>query len=451
VRRWLLSVGAAAMYCIGLTSMQSSETGGRTAAERGREIVLRQPLNPGFWSLQAYEDAWKRWGVAEKPADYGRAFRERYGLHAAPYDNRGLPLGLMQSNRLLQKGIVNNCLLCHAGSIAGRTYIGLGNASLDFQALFDELSEADGIKIELPFQFSYVRGTIDPVSPVAFLMRFRDADLNLRKPIGLTYFKDVCSDPPAWWLIKRKKTRDWTGGIDARSTRVDLVNLLSPLHSGEHIKKQEAVFADILAFLHNIESPKYPFAIDAELAERGHTVFDRHCAKCHGTYGPDGAYPNRIVSIEKLGTDPVLAEAVSEKNMEHFNKSWLAQQVGPDGERFRVTEHHGYQAPPLDGIWATAPYFHNASVPTVYHVLNSKARPKIYTRSFRTAEVEYDPVKLGWKIQELAKSPDPTLPADERRKVYDTTQRGRRNSGHLYGDKLTEEERLAVIEYLKTL
>jgi mono/diheme cytochrome c family protein len=444
-------VAVAAICSVGLSSGQAAETGGQTAADRGRDIVLRRPLNPAFWSLQAYENAWKQWGLLEKPADYGRAFRERYGLHTAPYEDHGLPLGLMQSNSLLRKGIVNNCLLCHAGSVAGRTYIGLGNASLDFQSLFDELSATDGLKIDLPFQFSYVRGTIDPVSPVAFLMRFRDADLNFRKPVDLAFFKDVCSDPPAWWLIKRKKTRDWTGGIDARSTRVDLVNLLSPFHGGDYIKKQEAVFADILAFLHGIESPKYPFAVDSKIAARGHTVFNQHCAKCHGTYGSDREYPNLIVSLEKLGTDPVLAEAVCEKNIEYFNKSWLAQQVGPDGERFRITEHHGYQAPPLDGIWATAPYLHNGSVPSVYQVLNSKVRPKIYTRSFHTGEEAYDPAKLGWKIQELANLRDAASPGFERRKIYDTTQRGRGNGGHLYGDKLTEEERLAVIEYLKTL
>ena len=46
---------------------------------------------------------------------------------------------------------------------------------------------------------------------------------------------------------------------------------------------------------------------------------------------------------------------------------------------------------------------------------------------------------------------DPALPARERRKVYDTTQPGRSNGGHTYGDDLTDDERLAVIEYLKTL
>jgi hypothetical protein len=262
---------------------------------------------------------------------------------------------------------------------------------------------------------------------------------------------DVCSKPPAWWLLKRKKTRDWTGGIAARSDRVDLVNLLTPLNSAGYIKDHEKVFADILAFLLSVESPRYPFAINHELAARGQEVFSETCARCHGSYGKDSKYPNRIVMLDELGTDPVLAEALTEKNIDYLNQTWLGQQIGPDGKPYRFMVNHGYQAPPLDGIWATAPYFHNGSVPTVYHVLNSKARPTRFTRSFQTGKEEYDPVKLGWKFTELQTPPDPQLPGFERRKIHDATLRGQNNTGHTFGDKLTEEERMAVIEYLKTL
>jgi hypothetical protein len=60
-------------------------------------------------------------------------------------------------------------------------------------------------------------------------------------------------------------------------------------------------------------------------------------------------------------------------------------------------------------------------------------------------------VKLGWKITVLDKAPEASLPEIERRKVYDTTLPGQSNSGHDFGDKLSEDERMAVIEYLKTL
>jgi len=55
------------------------------------------------------------------------------------------------------------------------------------------------------------------------------------------------------------------------------------------------------------------------------------------------------------------------------------------------------------------------------------------------------------KITVLQQSPDPKLPGYERRKIYDTTQPGRSNAGHTFGDDLTDPERMAIIEYLKTL
>ena len=228
---------------------QSANAADRASPERGRDIMFYHSLNPANWSLQAYDDAWKQWGVSEKPADYQKAFMERYGLHAVPFDNHGKPMGLIEASRFFGKGITNNCLLCHAGTVAGQTIVGLGNASLDLQSLFQDLSRADGMELQLPFQFSYVRGTIDPINPLAFLMQFRDADLKLQKPHPFHYSANICSDPPAWWLLKKKKTRDWTGPIDVHSTRIDMVNLLTPLNGSEYIQSQEVAFADIEAYL----------------------------------------------------------------------------------------------------------------------------------------------------------------------------------------------------------
>ena len=96
--------------------------------------------------------------------------------------------------------------------------------------------------------------------------------------------------------------------------------------------------------------------------------------------------------------------------------------------------------------------FHNGSAPTVYHVLNSKARPKIFTRTYRTDLDAYDAGKLGWKVEVLSETPDAKkLAPIEYRKIYDTSRVGRGNGGHTYGDKLSDDERMAVIEYLKTM
>lgn len=449
--RWFvwLCMGIGVGICF--TRCGASQAGELTPAERGRQIMFHRSLNPPIWPMTTYENVWKQWGVPEKPANYAEAFMERYGLHPAPFDNQGRPMGLLEAKGLFFKGIVNNCLLCHAGRVAGQTIIGLGNASVDIQALFEELGAASGFQRDFPFRFSYVRGTFDPVNGASWLMQFRDAELEVVKPVPLSYTRNICSDPPAWWLLKRKKTRDWTGGIDARSTRVDMLNLITPLNSGTYIKQQEGAFADISAYLLTIEAPKYPFPIDEKKAAQGREIFKETCVRCHGSYGPGGSYPNKIVPLDEIGTDRALANSLTPALVERLNQSWLARELGPDGKPYRLLDHKAYQAPPLDGIWATAPYFHNSSVPTVYHVLNSKARPKIFTRSYRTEREDYDPVKLGLKITILDAPPDASLPGWEKRKIYDTTVPGQGNGGHTFGDDLSEDERMAVIEYLKTL
>ena len=212
--------------------------------------------------------------------------------------------------------------------------------------------------------------------------------------------------------------------------------------------REEKTFADIQAYLLSLEAPKYPLPIDAPLAERGHKLFDQHCARCHGTYGAGGSYPNKIIPLEVIGTDRSRFDGIPSVVGEFYNRSWFAREKD-DG--YQVAETAGYQAPPLDGVWATAPYLHNGSVPTLYDLLNSKTRPKRFTRSFRTEIEDYDPVKVGWKVRVLDAPIDLSSPAPERHKIYDTTRPGRGNAGHTFGDALSEPERTAILEYLKTL
>jgi hypothetical protein len=421
------------------------------AIKRGSDAVRGKiVMNPPTWSAAAYDKVWQQWGLKEKPADFAEQFRDRYGLHPASYDNGGLPMGLHYTPGFLGKGIVNDCLMCHAGVVAGQTVMGLGNASLDLQSLFDDLATQDKMPFKMPFRFSLTRGTIDPVNPVAFLMEFRNPDLSLRQPVKLDYTENVASDPPAWWLLKRKTTRNWTGGVHVNSTRVDMVNLLTPFNSPEHIKKHERTFADIHQFVLNVEAPKYPFPIDESLAERGRPLFVENCARCHGAYGPKGEYPNKVVPLKTVGTDPNLAQSITPRNLEVINKTWFAQEKTNEGGLYTIQETPGYQAPPLDGIWATAPYLHNASVPTLAHLLDSRSRPKIFTRSFKTGKDEYDAERVGWKVTELDGIP-PDLPPHQRRRIHDATQPGLGNGGHTFGDDFTPDQRRAVIEYLKTL
>ncbi len=427
------------------------------SAERGKQALLGRGFVPASISTRAYDTVWKQWGLAAKPpaAEYDRLFRERYGLHAAPYANGRYPMGLRETSFPLGlgKGIGIDCLMCHGGSIAGQSYVGLGNASLEIQAFFEETAAADGRPPRTPFRFGNVRGTSEAGGMAVFLLGYREPDLTVRvKPVDLELHDDMCEDAPAWWLLKKKKMMYHTGSTDTRSVRSLMQFMLTPVNMPSVFREEEKTFADIRAFLLSLQPPKYPLPIDQSLAKAGSAIFADHCKRCHGTYGENWTYPSRVVPIDEIGTDRTRFDGITKKFDDYYTQSWFGKESAHGVGAYGQGGKEGYQAPPLDGIWATAPYLHNGSVPTVYHVLNSKARPRVFTRSYHTDLDAYDAQKLGWKIKVLPDEPDTSrLSPVEARKVYDTTKTGRGNSGHTYGDKLTDAERFAVIEYLKTL
>jgi hypothetical protein len=274
-------------------------------------------------------------------------------------------------------------------------------------------------------------------------MAFRNDDLSPRTlPLALGWHKFPDIDAPAWWLLKKKKTMYCDGGMDAESTRSIMQFLLVPGRAKEKVTAAEPVWDDVRRYILSIDAPKYPFEIDQKKATQGETIFAERCAGCHGTYGAEGVYPNKIVPIGKVGTDRVRFDAITDAARNHYNKTWY-------GEKHPARKTAGYQAPPLDGVWATAPYFHNGSAPTVYHVLNSTARPKTYRRRPPDDPANYDPGRLGWKFDEVA--PPNRFGKAEDRSLYDSRRFGAGVEGHTFGDDLTDQERFAVLEYLKTL
>ena len=152
------------------------------------------------------------------------------------------------------------------------------------------------------------RGTNNAGQIAAVLLSLRNPDLSLRSfpiPLGANLPE---LDTPPWWHLKRKRTMYYDGRTDARSVRTNMQFMLGE-KTLEQLKALEPTFRDIQAYLLSLEPPKYPFPIDSTKAERGKAVFEKTCARCHGTYGPGGQYPNKIVPLDVIGTDPARSRA----------------------------------------------------------------------------------------------------------------------------------------------
>src|SRR5262249_10594689 len=225
-----------------------------------------------------------------------------------------------------------------------------------------------------------------------FLIGYRQPDLSFRfKYNDYDLQDDLIEDVPAWWLLKKKKSMYFTGASDARSVRSIMQFMMSPLNGPEIFEQEESTFVDVRQYILSIQPPKYPFSVDHMRAAKGEAIFKQNCSRCHGTYGENWTYPNRIVPLAEIGPARRRYDGISRKFGDFYNRSWFAKEKsGWLGDEYIVRETPGYQAPPLDGIWATPPYLHNGSVPTLYHLLNSKSRPRIFTRSYRTDLDAYD-------------------------------------------------------------
>lgn len=433
---------------------------GETTAEKNatadapRWDLLTRDMGPAETDLEIYKKV-RRFLDPDSPdpdADpegYARAFNAHYGLHPAPFPNDGLPMGLIRGTSYdgSRPGIRGDCLACHGGSIGGTSYVGLGNTQLDLKALMYEFAEAAGEDTPfVPFTINSVRGTNNAWQFTVALFALRNPDMSTRRFPRITGAYLPETDTPAWWILKKKRTKYYTGYTSADSHRSNMQFLMGvPQFGGEDFATREPMFRELDAMLKTIEPPPYPFPIDQARADRGRAIFERECATCHGTYGDDWTYPNKIVPLDVIGTDPTLARNLTPAYVKQYNESFFA-------DPYPMREDNlGYQAPPLDGIWATAPYLHNGSVPTLANLLDSSTRPARFTRPPSTDFEHYDTDRVGWKYEELSAPIAPDLPRREAIRVYDTGRWGLSNDGHLFGDPLTDEQRTDLIEYLKTL
>lgn len=434
--------------------VQGAEFDAEAAATRGYTWLTQQPFLSADFDQEVFDQLWTVWPKELKeqaelatPAERQQMAFSRYGLAGRPED----PTQPLQYVVAEDGKWTMNCFACHGGKLRGQTIPGLPNSHYALETLTADvrkvkiamkrpLSSMDAGSVFMPLGKS--NGTTNAVMFGVALMSYRDQELRFdasRRPPKMIHHD---MDAPAWWTFKKKKHL-YIDGFAQKAPRPLMQFMLVQENGPQEFAAAASKFEDVFHYLQNLEAPAYPFSIDSKLAEQGREVFNDNCASCHGTYGESPTYPEKVIPLDELGTDPVRLTALTKKDRDLYHRSWFAH----FGEHKTVLEPKGYVAPPLDGIWASAPYFHNGSVPTLWHVLNPEQRPAVWKRS----ETGYDEQRVGLEVEEFPRLPSNLRRSDQLRSYFNTRMFGKRSDGHDFPDALDQQEKAAVLEYLKSL
>ncbi|MFO1323991.1 MAG: di-heme-cytochrome C peroxidase [Burkholderiales bacterium] len=244
-----------------------------------------------------------------------------------------------------------------------------------------------------------------------------------------------------------------------------------------------ANLGDLEAWVNTLLSPQWPGTylppIDVVKAANGQPLYNQYCASCHTVIDRTNTQQSIAVTmtpVTEVQTDPTMAVNSATRTgqtgiLQGYKEFiYLGDVFGPvasaaailtnsvigvlinnpfQGIEAAIAEYmsiqnaktfnpESYKARPLNGIWATAPFLHNGSVPSLAQLLLPPAQR---VKTFYLGSREYDPVNVGFVTTQTTGA-----------YLFDTTVAGNSNAGHAYGtDVLTATQRLDLLEYLKTL
>jgi len=316
---------------------------------------------------------------------------------------------------------------------------------------------------------------------------------------------------PFLWLTPKLEWVQWNGSA-ANPMGRNVGEVLGTFGTLELVATPDKMFsssviiddlAEMEAWLNTLKPPAWPEPIlgvlDPAKVEAGRALYERDCKGCHNlppyrmTAVKDNIAGKQFIKVtvipyKKVGTDPrmienfgprtaftgplanvlfngrgqvsaaeylgnVVAATVGRQFKIHQipkdkQLAYSGYRYGPDGTPDLPKDILAYKAGPLAGMWATAPYLHNGSVPTLDDLLRAPAdRPKVFYVGNRT----FDPDHVGYKNREA----DLTEAERARTFRYDTSIPGNSNAGHNYPNPgrvvYTDVDRLALIEFLKSL
>lgn len=403
--------------------------------------------------------------------------------------NRDLPIGVSRRRRLGFDQVGLNCAICHTGTYRQTPQsepvivLGMPAHGLDLQRFFNFVTEsvldqrftADNVigKIQA------AGGSLDAFDRLLYRRQIvpltRETTLNLRNRIGVLLrdsasqwgpgrvdtfnpYKAIqfnwlltslpaseligASDFPSLWNQKPREGMHlhWDGNNDS----VDERNRSASLGTGATpVTLDYSALHQVRDWIWTLPPPKYPFEINEPLASKGEGVYRALCADCHADHRfRDGVVDRAskvgsVQPIDQIGTDPY--------RLNSYTLTFASNQYSlyPDSPyrftHFRKT--NGYANHPLDGIWLRAPFLHNGSVPTLRDLLEpAVSRPKVFYRGYDV----FDQTKVGFITDVLEEK-------GRRYFKYDTALPGNANGGHEYGTHLSDDDKRAIVEYMKKL
>lgn len=408
-----------------------------------------------------------------------------------------------------------SCAGCHAGplydaqgQVTGQAWLGLPNRSLDLDAYVEDvyqslvlamqqpdlllatipqlfadvsplemktlrrfalpqietrLAELEGMGKPLPFDnggpgltngiaaLKLQMGLIDPLRPAAEHGYTTVPELGSRTLRSAMLYDGAYAYPDRPRFADRRP--ESLSPADQRAIAALIAFFTVPTQGGSAHSARAAIPATerMLPFITHYRSPPFPGAIDMSQADAGRMLYEDHCASCHGHYegGPQAQLqnlPNHLSKQADMGTDPQRWQSMDAQLVAAIGKAGIddmlsAQQTG------------GYVAPPLDGLWARAPYLHNGAVPTLWHLMRPELRPQRFMTGGHALDYQRMGIALvsSLKDKDLLQYPDTYTPHSQPH-LYDTRQAGRSNRGHEQPfARLSEAQREALLEYLKLL
>jgi len=212
------------------------------------------------------------------------------------------------------------------------------------------------------------------------------------------------------------------------------------------------------AYAAKLQPPRWPVdvfgAIDNQKAAAGKLLFQKRCLTCHEDVAPGAIVKDTILELKKVGTDALRVTNIRRKvggdgffdaiapRLKQVIEAAEGAAGDPAVNHWRPSTANqpdlplGYPNRPLRSIWASPPYLHNGSAPTVYDLLLPAEKRPV---RFRLGSREYDTAKLGYVEDDRATF------------EFDVTKPGNSNQGHDYNNaQFTDEQRFELIEYLKT-